>query len=503
MDHQQISAGSAKSAEMFAGLIQSKDAAVKAIDPQDPLYGQKVEGALNQWKEETLTPALDKFREGFTTQKAQDFAEHQIELTRTHMFNQAAADTATAAGIGIQNSIRTTTNVATNTALRDPSSVPAQLDLIEHAITGMVQSSPIKGVRGAAVQTEILEKSREQIVKAGAIGAIQKSADPEAAAQEWVGKYPQYINGAEAIQLAANARQQIRAGRTDQVYADHMQKVQVQDRSDQAETGYLKKLFSDDPREKASVTTKSIVNDPNLTKQAKEHFINIVEREMKPAKAGAQSRAAWLDFTKQIGQSGEDDAQKIKGQLDDAYGRGTLTKDDWKELRQDLERAGTPEGNALQKDRNYTFGKFERSIDIARGPRGDSMPSALGQQNVARAMADAKTQEEVMRRAGKNPRDIYRYDSPDFFFTAKNLQKYQASMKDITDYDAALRKGEPVGTPTTAAPPRAPLPSNQPATFAQRFGFDAAATVNSKADFDKLPAGAEFVGDNGKRYRKP
>jgi hypothetical protein len=280
-----------------------------------------------------------------------------------------------------------------------------------------------------------------------------------------------------------------------------MQKVQAQDGSDKAETGYLQKLFSDDPRERASVTSKGIVNDPRLTKAAKEHFVNIVEREMKPAKAGAQSRAEWLDFTKQIGDASEEDHQALKSQMDQAYGDGKLTKDDWKELRQDLERAGTPDGNALTKDRNYTFGKFERSIDIAKGPRGDAMPSALGQQNMARAMADAKAQEEVMRRQGKDPRDLYRYDSPNFFFKAGNLQKYQSSMKEITDYDAALTKGKPVDTPTTAAPPRAR--PDQPATFAQRFGFDTAATVKSKADYDALKPGTEFVGSDGKQYRKP
>jgi hypothetical protein len=131
------------------------------------------------------------------------------------------------------------------------------------------------------------------------------------------------------------------------------------------------------------------------------------------------------------------------------------------------------------------------------------MPSALGQQNMARAMADAKAQEEVVRRKGGDPRSVYQYDSPNFFFKTDNLRKYQASMAEITKYDAELRKGTAPGTPTTAAPSRAPRPSDQPASFAQRFGFDAAATVATKADYDKLEAGAEFTGADGKRYRKP
>src|SRR4051812_12455878 len=65
-DHQQISAGAAQGAELFDGLTKSKDEAIKAIDPNDPAYGQKVETALKGWREQTLEPALDKFRDGFT-----------------------------------------------------------------------------------------------------------------------------------------------------------------------------------------------------------------------------------------------------------------------------------------------------------------------------------------------------------------------------------------------------------------------------------------------------
>ena len=34
-----------------SAIAGTKDAAVKAIDPNDPLYGQKVEGALKAWRE--------------------------------------------------------------------------------------------------------------------------------------------------------------------------------------------------------------------------------------------------------------------------------------------------------------------------------------------------------------------------------------------------------------------------------------------------------------------
>lgn len=215
-DHREISTGAAKGVELFAGLTQSKDEAIKGIDPNDPAYGQKVDAAVKQWREQQLEPALDKFSQGFNTQKSQAWAEHFVDQTRTHMWRESTADVSSAAAIGVKNSTRTIVNEATNTALQNPSSVDALLGLTDHSIGGLVDSSPIKGVAGATIRTEISEKAREQIVKAGAIGAIQKSSDPEATAADWIKRYPKYINGAEALQLGKAAAVQDRSLKRDE-----------------------------------------------------------------------------------------------------------------------------------------------------------------------------------------------------------------------------------------------------------------------------------------------
>lgn len=46
-----------------------------------------------------------------------------------------------------------------------------------------------------------------------------------------------------------------------------------------------------------------------------------------------------------------------------------------------------------------------------------------------------------------------------------------------------------------------PRPTERPALAAP--AAEALPTITSKEEFDKLPSGAEFIGSDGKRYRKP
>ena len=208
LDHQQISAGAASGAQLFDNLTARKDAIVKALDPNDPHYAQKVEVALKAWRENELEPAFDTFRKGFSTEKSQDWAERFIDHTRQHMYVSSNADIATAAKIGITNSITTFVNTASNTALKDPAAMPALLDAADHSVAGMVQSSSLRGAAAGAVQSEVLEKAKAKIVKSAAFGYIQQTGQVPPWASE--PKYSQYIDGIELKQLQKAAEVQTR-----------------------------------------------------------------------------------------------------------------------------------------------------------------------------------------------------------------------------------------------------------------------------------------------------
>jgi hypothetical protein len=205
LDHREISAGTAKSAELFDSLTQSWNETAQKADPNDPSVAAK-------WREEVLNPALDKFQEGFNTEKSQTWSLHRVDQIREHMFHKTAADMSTLAGAAVSNNIKETANTYSNTAVNDPSSVKSLLDHVDHDIEGILSSSPnIKGTDAAKARIEIAQKTKEAIVRAGAFGAIQKADDPEAEAARWAKKYPTYINGQEALQLGKAAKTQARS----------------------------------------------------------------------------------------------------------------------------------------------------------------------------------------------------------------------------------------------------------------------------------------------------
>jgi hypothetical protein len=451
MDHQEIIAGGAHGTQLFDSLTQSKDQAIKAIDPNDPSYGQKVEVALKQWRDETLAPALDKFREGFNTENSQKFAESFIDKTRDHMFTATAADISNAAGIGVRNAVRTIQNTASNTAVLDPSSVPTQLSIVEHSIGSLVDSSPIKGLAGAALKSEVLEKTREQIVKAGAIGAIQKSQDPEKTAAEWTAKYPQYINGAEATQLAGNARQQIRANNYDFEQNRRRQKEVAQDKSTEATNQYIIDVRSQDPKLANDPTAKKILNDPTLTKTDKNNLLNYVDRQMKPETDARTSSTTFVNLLRDLRGASDEGADKIMqkawdARLTDPGKPGSMSEKDFNQFRAEVVARKTPEGAALEHDRSLFFKQYAGAI------AGRLYDPVVGSPKLYAAEMDARRVETDLRRKGLDPHLAYDPSSEYFIGKPDRLTKYSGSMQaDLSDKATApaAAKTEDTGPPAS------------------------------------------------------
>jgi hypothetical protein len=436
ISHQEITHGAATFAQLHADLTDKWNETVKNADPNDT----SVAGKFN---ETVLQPALDKFQQAFNTEPGQKWAEGRIDALRDHMFQRASADMSTLAGDAVAVNVRKMSNAWSNAAINDPSSVPFLLNNADASIGGVVDSSPgLKGTAAAKVKNEILQKTKEDIVKSGAIGAIAKSANPEAAADEFAKRYPDYINGAEVKMLAANARQQIRAARIDQSYADHVQTKAEQQASDARETQYLQSVYSDDPNEQAKVTTKAIVNDPTLNRVAKERMINLVNREMKPetdAKVSAQSSA---EIFRQM-RDPNADPDKVRGMIFDARAKdpgtpGSINKADFADLQKQLEDIKTPQGVALASDRNEFFKRYAGTIDGYLPQAGTH--SALGQQRMYAAEKDAIRQERALKAAGQDPQSIYDPTSPNFFGRPENMARYHISMDDAVKYNQELAK---------------------------------------------------------------
>lgn len=199
--HQEISHGAAAYAGLNDKLTQEWNKRAQAADPNDPTIATK-------FREEVLAPELEKFGQSFLTDKGRDWAQSRAAASTNHFFEKTTADMMQKASDAAIVNAKQLENHLTNTALQDPSSVQHLLETAESSVSAVVSSNPnIKGVTASKLQSQLLEKMRESIVRSGAIGAIQSSRDPEATAAEWGRRYPDYINGAELKQFGQMAKQ--------------------------------------------------------------------------------------------------------------------------------------------------------------------------------------------------------------------------------------------------------------------------------------------------------
>src|SRR5262245_8153082 len=191
LSHREISQGAAEFARLNSDLTDQWNEAVKQADPNDP-------SLAGRFREETLNPALEKFQQAFTTEKGQNWALSHTTSLRMHMDQRTTADMATMAGHAVTVNMRQMANSWSNTARNDPSAVDYLLRTVDSSVGGVIDSSPnLKGAAAAKVRMEVTQKAKEDIVKAGALGAIEKSGDPEKAAAIFAERYPDYVNAQE------------------------------------------------------------------------------------------------------------------------------------------------------------------------------------------------------------------------------------------------------------------------------------------------------------------
>lgn len=445
--HREVSAGSKTFADMQLGLTQKWEDMLKTADPNNP-------GTAATFRETVLEPALEKFKSSFQTERAQNWAEAKAESLRQHMDGKTAADMSTMAGIAVQDNLHKATSAMSNTAILDPSSVPHLLADAEHTIGGVIASSPnLSATDAARVRTEISTQTKAAIIKAGAIGAIQKSSNPEATADEWTRKYPEYINGDEARALAGNARQQIRARNYDYETARRRQKELAQDKSSELTQQYLIDVRSKDPRIASDPTAVKILNDPNLTKTDKNNLLNYVDRQMKPETDSRISQQTFVGLLRDMRDPNADPDKIMQkawdARLTDPGKPGSLTEHDFNQLRGEIVARKTPEGAALERDRSAFFKNYSTAI------AGPAYNPSVGDPKLYFAEQDARRMENMLRQKGLDPHLAYDPASEYFLGRPERMQKWQQSMQ----VDLQTRAQAPAPAAAASETPRPDIPA--------------------------------------------
>jgi hypothetical protein len=168
---------------------------------------------------------------------------------------------------------------------------------------------------------------------------------------------------------------------------------------------------------------------------------------------------------------------------------GGLTHKGVTEAMDTLKKIGTADGQ-LKIDRSDFFKQYGAAIDPGK--------TALGNQRLYLAQQAAKFKEEELRKAGKNPADVYNPDSKDFFGTPENLARYTPSLQQSVEYDRQINNytvaGTPVVPPPLNKPGQSPAPAAAPRSTEATLGspsnpYDATGmTVEQiRANFGKFP----------------
>lgn len=415
MQSRDISKGAAAEATMHENLAKAWDDTVKNADPNDPTVAQK-------FRDNVIEPNLEKFRDGFMTEGGGKWAESRIDALRNHLATKATADMAQKAKDAVSVNYKQTANSLSNAAMNDPSSVPFLLDQAKDGISAIVNShANLRGVDASHATTTLTEATQESIVKAGAIGAIRKSMDPEAEAQRWSDKYPTYINGAEVKQLADAARQQLRFQRAEDRANKTAEKQDNTEAFHKAANDWEMSTTKTDPTTGAVVpvipknlrqSLTDIVNMPNadpgrvasMVRRAEQISVTLDDNTTR--NLNARSRTNQADLYDQTMKGAITD----KSAYQKAYTAGDITWEAKGQLERDFDADRSPTGQNVAARRAETIKSMEAVVDPARTSLGSKSPDgsiALDQYGQW-----LRGKEEEARKAGKPPQSIYDYTGP-------------------------------------------------------------------------------------------
>ena len=233
MEHAEVHRGAASLMGLIQGKSQEWNDIASHADPNDPSIGQ-------DFVENNLNPALEKFQSGFLTAGGSKWAETRIDAFRQHMAQKTTADMSSLAADAVHINAEKSLNSGVGTVYNDPSSLGFVLGTLNGSIGDMADTSPnLTPEARAKIKNDMGFKGSQELVHAAIAGTISKGGDWESIANN--PKYAPFINRAETETFAKAAKAQQKA--------DFLQQKQLVDwqHTELVRDGTLKlgKVFSD------------------------------------------------------------------------------------------------------------------------------------------------------------------------------------------------------------------------------------------------------------------
>lgn len=207
--HREINTGAANAADFTLNHNQAWNdfATGKDIDPNDPHHDDILNARVNnpraaqQWIQQNLEPDLQKFRDGFLTEKGQEWADHFANTYREHAAIKGAADMSAMAADRVAANIEKTSNTLAVASFQDPRTLGDNFTLLSHSIEGNVSSSPtIQPEHAARIRSEVTIHAEEKLVQSAIQGSIMQGGDWRQIAND--PRFSPYVKPGENAQFA-------------------------------------------------------------------------------------------------------------------------------------------------------------------------------------------------------------------------------------------------------------------------------------------------------------
>lgn len=452
LGHREVSKGAAEGATLFNTLTKQWDDVAKRADPNDPTVAAK-------FREEVLEPSLQKFKDAYsTTDRGIRWSESHVESMRNHFFTKTTADMAGLAEAAVGVNVRQLGNQSSNTARSSPDmhTVDYLVNDVPRSVAEIVDSSPnLRGAAAAKVRMGLTEKMQEQIVKAGALGAMERAADPEKVVSTFAERYPQFINGQELEQFAKMARYYKRLDdgerRSARQEADYNARREFHIEANKLEG----EMIPEDPSQPLQMpkdgwkrlrelsSTPGAALEPGRLKAMVTQLQAVSDRLNKPEPLARVSNANAARLLTDIREGRITDMTPLY----ETYGKGGLTNGDFKFLQQAFTDMRTPAGERLSRGVDDLVKAVKPSIDKSNPLLGKTDQD--GSINLYRFQTDLQRKVAEYRKAGKDPHDLLDPSKPDFFGKPENLSRYQKTLtQSAADTAARLTGKKPMGNLT-------------------------------------------------------
>ena len=372
-----------------------------------------------------LSERLDQLRGRFQTGPGQQAFDRGAAELSSHYLKAAGLAQSRLAGIAATQEYLTMLDAVRNTVLLDPGQFERMLNKTATAL-----NDP------ASIYSRIPTEKREELTRqtwtAIALSAVEGviRIDPVAGKEQLEsGVWGAYLDADNTQALLQSAEVGIHGLKAEAKRLEAAAEKQLKIERQETQNSFFEKLHT-------GTLTWAMIRDSNLLpigeEGSKEHYATLLEKRAKEQreKPIVKEPSVFLKVLREI-RSG-----KIinEAQIESVYARSVdrgrgITWEDTKALRTELIELRTPEGEKLSKAIEKFVTAYTPQIAAFSPLKGWLDPKGLARVFAFEEEVRDRVSEHI--KAGKNPHDLFKTDSPDFLGVPGILSKYQPSMEEL------------------------------------------------------------------------